>query len=355
MHLQLAPKARWLALILPLLVLFLSAMHRQPSSSEGGPTPGNPAGALAGISVLGTPTSTHTATPTPTATATNTATPTPTDTATPTPTATATATATATPTATFTPTPTPTHTATFTPTPILPTPDGVSRRVRVPILMYHHIQDAPPGSNAIRRDLSVSPQNFEAQLRYLQQEGYQTVSLYDLVLHLTVGQPLPERPIILTFDDGYADAYIHALPLLLRYGFTGTFFLTSAPIDAGDPAFLSWDNVREMHATGMDMEVHSYDHSDLRSRGYQFLVYQSLGPKQAIEERTGDKCRFFAYPSGRYDDHVIEVLRSANYWGAVSIEQGATHSSDDLFHLRRVRIQGNDALSDFVLKLNLDW
>ena len=355
MNLQFAPKARWLALILPLLVLFLSAMHRQPSSSEGGSTPGNPAGALAGISVLGTPTSTDTLTPTPTptATATNTATPTPTDTATPMPTATSTATAT--PTATFTPTPTPTHTATFTPTPLLPTPDGVVRQARVPILMYHHVQDAPPGSNALRRDLSVSPQNFEAQLRYLQQEGYQTVSLYDLVLHLTVGKPLPERPIILTFDDGYADAYSQAFPLLKHYGFTGTFFLTSAPIDAGNPAFLSWDNVREMNEAGMDMEVHSYDHSDLRSRGYQFLVYQTLGPKEAIEERTGSRCRFFAYPSGRYDDHVIDVLRSAHYWGAVAIEQGATHSSDGLFHLRRVRIPGNDALSDFVHKLNLDW
>ena len=152
--------------------------------------------------------------------------------------------------------------------------------------MYHHIQDAPPGSNALRRDLSVSPQNFEAQLRYLQQEGYQTVSLYDLVLHLTVGKPLPERPIILTFDDGYADAYTQAFPLLQHYGFTGTFFLTSAPIDANNPAFLSWDNVREMHEAGMAMEVHSYDHSDLRSRGYQFLVYQTLGPKEAIEERN---------------------------------------------------------------------
>jgi peptidoglycan/xylan/chitin deacetylase (PgdA/CDA1 family) len=355
MSLQYVPKARWLALILPLLVLFLSAMHRQPSRSEDGSLPGNQGGALAGVSVIGTPTQADTATPVPTATATATRTPTPTatNTATPSPTATATATPTATPTATFTPTFTPT--ATCTPTPLLPTPDGVLRQARVPILMYHHIQDPPPGSNALRRDLSVSPQNFEAQLRYLQQEGYQTVSLYDLVLHLTIGKELPERPIVLTFDDGYADAYSQALPLLQRFGFTGTFFLTSASIDANDPAFLSWASVQEMHAAGMDMEAHSYDHSDLRNRGYQFLVYQTLGPKEAVEARTGEKCRFFSYPSGRYDDHVIDVLKSAHYWGAVVVEQGATHTTDGLFTLRRVRIQGGDALSDFVHKLNLDW
>jgi peptidoglycan/xylan/chitin deacetylase (PgdA/CDA1 family) len=355
--LQYAPRARWLVLILPLLVLFLSAMHRQPANSLDDYPTGHQPGALAGISVLGTPATTDTATPLPTATATSTWTPTPTstatDTATPSPTPTATATATTTPTATFTPTPTPT--ATFTPAPLLPTPDGAMRRVRVPILMYHHIQDAPPGSSALRRDLSVSPSNFETQLRYLQQEGYETVSLYDLVLHLTVGQPLPERPIILTFDDGYADAYIQALPLLQRFGFTGTFFLITAPIDAGNPAFLSWAQVEEMHAAGMSMEAHSYDHPDLRNRGYQYLVYQTLGPKEAIEARTGEKVRFFCYPSGRYDAHVVQVLRSANYWGAVAIEQGATHTSDGLFGLRRVRIQGGDALSDFVHKLNLDW
>jgi len=341
--LKYTPRARWLVMILPLLVLVLSAMYSQPSISVDG--------SVLAISVLGTPTLTGTATPLPTATATPT--PTATDTATPRPTATATATAM--PTATFTPTRTPTPTHTATPTPLLPTPDGLLRRVQAPILMYHHIQDAPPGSDALRRDLSVSPQNFEAQLRYLQQEGYETVSLYDLVLHLTVGKPLPERPIVLTFDDGYADAYTQAFPLLQRFGFTGTFFLTTAPIDAHDAAFLSWDNVAEMHTAGMDLEAHSYDHSDLRSRGFQFLVFQTLGPKEAIEARTGDKCRFFAYPSGRYDDYVIDVLRSAHYWGAVVTEQGATHASDGLFALRRVRISGGDALSDFVHKLNLDW
>lgn len=355
MDLQQVPKARWLVLVLPLLALFLSAMHSPHTGSLDGSHPGNQASALAGASVLGTPTPTNTATPLPTATDTPTPTPTATDTATPSPTPTATATATATPTATFTPTPSPTATCTATPTPLLPTPDGLLRHARVPILMYHHIQDAPPGSTALRRDLSVSPQNFEAQLRYLQQEGYESVSLYDLALHLTVGKPLPERPIVLTFDDGYADAYTQAFPLLQRFGFSGTIFLITASIDAGDPAFVSWDNVAEMHAAGIDLEPHSYDHPDLRGRGYQFLVYQTLGPKEAIEARTGDRCRFFAYPLGRYDDFVIDVLQSANYWGAVVTEQGATHTSDGLFTLRRVRISGGDTLSDFVHKLNLDW
>ncbi|MGC9332506.1 MAG: polysaccharide deacetylase family protein [Anaerolineae bacterium] len=225
----------------------------------------------------------------------------------------------------------------------------------MPILMYHHIVAAPPGANVYERDLSVTPKNFEHQLHYLKQEGYESITLNDLVLHLTRGTRLPPKPIILTFDDGYVDAYTHAFPLLKRFGFTGTFFLISAPVDANNPAFLSWDQVQEMHEDGMRFEPHSYDHPDMRNRGFQFVVFQILAPKEAIEARTGEPCRFFAYPSGRYDEFVIDVLRSAHYWGSVLTAQGATHTYDDLFTLRRVRVQGADTLDDFIRKLNVDW
>ncbi len=302
---------------------------------------GRPAGR-----VLGTPTPTPTNTPTPTSTPTNTPTPTPTPTATPTPTVTSTPTPTLTPSPTATPTPTPTP---------LPTPDGVTRVARVPILMYHHISEPPPGADSIRRDLSVSPREFEAQLRYLKEAGYQSISLYDLLYHLTLGWPLPEKPIILTFDDGYKDAFTNAFPLLKRYGFTATFFLVTYYIDAKDPAYLSWDDVKVMNAEGMDIEPHSYTHPDLRRKPVDYIVWQVLGSKEAIEERTGKTTRFFNYPAGQYDQRVIDVLRSAHFWGAVLIDQGATHSSDRLFELRRVRVPGNGTLERFVAKLNLDW
>jgi peptidoglycan/xylan/chitin deacetylase (PgdA/CDA1 family) len=238
---------------------------------------------------------------------------------------------------------------------LLPTPDGVDRQVRVPILMYHRIDEPGPGADAYRQDLSVTPKNFKKQLAYLRQEGYESITLNDLALHLTVGKPLPPKPIVLTFDDGYADAYTRAFPRLQRFGFTGTFFLVSAPIEAQNPDFLSWAQVEEMHAAGMKFEPHSYDHPDMRNRGFDFVVYQVLAPKEAIEARTGETCRFFAYPSGRYDQYVIDVLRSAGYWGGVLTEQGATHALDDLFTLRRVRVRGEDDLDTFVRKLDFDW
>jgi peptidoglycan/xylan/chitin deacetylase (PgdA/CDA1 family) len=110
-----------------------------------------------------------------------------------------------------------------------------------------------------------------------------------------------------------------------------------------------------MHAAGMEFEAHSYDHPDMRNRGFDFVVFQVLAPKEAIEARTGEQVRFFAYPSGRYDQFVIDVLASAHYWGAVLTAQGATHSSDGLFTMERVRVQGADTMDDFITKLRLDW
>ena len=336
--------------VLPVVALLISAAYWRTGLPVSVPDGGE---MLARVAGTATPTRTPSPTPTFTPTPSRTPTSTPTPTATSTATATPTSTYTPTPTATNTHTPTPTHTA--TPTPLLPTPDGVLRQAHVPILMYHRIDTPPADAGPIRRDLSVLPENFDAQLHYLGQEGYSTITLDELALHLTMGKPLPPKPVILTFDDGYADAYTHAFPLLLRHGFVGTFFLTTAPIDARNPDFLSWDQVSEMAASGMRFEAHSYDHPDLRNRGFQFLVFQIVGPRDAIQERTGEAPRFFAYPSGRYDQFVIDVLKSANFWGAVLTEQGATHTSDGLFTLKRVRVQGGDDLDTFIRKLTLDW
>jgi peptidoglycan/xylan/chitin deacetylase (PgdA/CDA1 family) len=357
--LQYGIRTRWVALLLPLAALLISAAYWRTGISPSNSAQDSSPVEAAQIAIDSIPTFTPTPTPSPTPRPTATLTPSPTATLTPTatpthtPTATPTCTPTRTPTHTPSPTPTPTHTP--TPTPLLPTPDGVQRHVRVPILMYHHIDNPAPSADVFRQDLSVTPKDFETQLRYLKQEGYESITLNDLVLHLTMGKALPPKPIILTFDDGYADAYTHAYPLLQQFGFAGTFFLISGPIDFDNPEHLSWAQVQEMHAGGMKFEPHSYDHPDMRNRGFDFVVFQILAPKEAIEARTGEPCRFFAYPSGRYDQFVIDVLRSANFWGAVLTAQGATHTSADLFTLHRIRVHGGDDMETFIRNLNFEW
>lgn len=283
---------------------------------------------------------TPTATALPSYTATHTVTPTHSPTATATPSPTPTATQTEPPAPTLMPTPSPTPTATPTPEP-QPTPDGVGRSLSVPILMYHYVSEAPDPSDAVRVDLSVPPAAFREHLQALREAGYETTTMRDLTMALQTGAELPAKPILLTFDDGYRDAYAEALPALRDAGYVGTFFLLTEPIDAGNPAYVTWDQVIEMHAAGMEMQAHGYTHVDLRGRSVDYLVWQMLGSKEAIEERTGETVRFFCYPSGHYDEVAIQVLRSAHYWAAVTTHQGVDHASNRLFELQRLRVHGH--------------
>ena len=287
------------------------------------------------------PSPTHTFTPTPSPS------PSPTLSATPSPTPVL-PTETWTPTATATPSPTPT----FTPG---PTPDGVAREARVPILMYHYISVPPPGADAVRRDLSVAPDLFESHLRYLKEAGYQAISLRDLVYHLTRGWPLPPKPIILTFDDGNRDNYENAFPLLQKYVFRATFFLVTDFIDEGRPAYLTWAQVKEMHQAGMEFGAHSRNHPDLRDKPTDYLVWQSLGPRETIQYNLGEEPRFYSYPSGAYDEKAIAVIHSAGYWAGLTTHQGATHSSQRLFELKRIRVRGTHSAEDLAKLLALDW
>ncbi len=221
----------------------------------------------------------------------------------------------------------------------------------VPILMYHYVEVPPPDADRIRRDLTVTPANFAAQLQYLSDNGYHPVTLTDLYLNLTQGRPLPPRPIILTFDDGYRNAYTVVFPLLQQYGFVGTFFVLATPAHLENPDYLTWAMMKEMADAGMQIQGHGRDHVDLRGRSYDFLVYQILGIREAVEYHTGQPVRFFCYPSGQYDQATIAVVRSAGYWGAVTTQHGRIHTRDDLFTLTRIRIRGTDTLERFIERL----
>lgn len=250
-------------------------------------------------------------------------------------------------------TPTRTPSPTSSPTPA-PTPVEGGTSLRVPILMYHYTSDPPTGADAIRMDLSVTPSLFESHLAYLRYAGYETITLEQLGYALSRQGSLPEKPVVLTFDDGYRDNYENAFPLLRQYGYTGVFFLVTQPIDQNHESYLTWDMVIEMHRAGMEFGSHSYRHSDLTGRDADFLVYEILGSKEAIEARTGQPVRFFSYPAGRYDEATIKVVSSANFWGAVTTRWGVDQSFDKRFELVRLRVRGTDTVPVLAEKLNLD-
>ncbi|MEZ4863037.1 MAG: polysaccharide deacetylase family protein [Caldilineaceae bacterium] len=234
-------------------------------------------------------------------------------------------------------------------------PDGVARTAKVPILMYHYLSVPPADADIYRRDLSVAPELFAAHLDRLQSEGYTTISLYDLIANLLQGQPLPAKPVIITFDDGYRDNYDNAFPLLQERGMTATFFVVIDFINQERPEYMTWDMVRALYAGGMSVEPHGLDHTSLRNRAQADLEFQALRSYETLRDRIGVRPRFFSYPAGEYDGATIAMLQSADYWAAVTTQQGSTHSSDDLFELRRIRIRGSTTPEELSRLVALDW
>lgn len=282
-----------------------------------------------------------------TATPTETLTPSPTLTATASPTISDTATSTITSTITFTPTVTPTETPTNTPTP-LPTPDSRDRDFYIPILMYHYISVPPADADIYRNDLSVMPENFRQQMEWLQANGYETISLYDLIYALNIGWPhLPDKPIILTFDDGYQDNYDNAFPILKELGFTGTFFILTDVTDRSEPGYMTWPMLKEMSEAGLSIEVHGREHLEMVNRDESWLTYHLRGPAQTIQANLGYEPRFLAYPSGKYDNLTISVAQEEGYWGAVTTKNGTHQTKAQPYELERLRIRGDWSIDTF--------
>jgi peptidoglycan/xylan/chitin deacetylase (PgdA/CDA1 family) len=126
-------------------------------------------------------------------------------------------------------------------------------------------------------------------------------------------------------------------------------------IDENRPEYLTWGQVRVMHQGGMEFGSHSFSHPDLRGQSVDYMVWQIVGSQEAIVERIEEPVRFFSYPAGSYDQQVIDVLRSAGFWAAVTTQQGNEHTTDDMFELKRIRIRGDDTLEQFAAKLNYEW
>ena len=255
------------------------------------------------------------------------------------------------PTLTALPTATETHLPTATtPMPLaLPTPNGViSRTVRVPILMYHYVSSPPEDASQVRINLSLEPDDFRAQMQYLADYGYNPIDLYDVSLAITNKTELPPKPVILTFDDGYIDAYEVVYPILEEFGFKGTFFIITEYVDGGNPNHMNWAMIEEMSAAGHRMEPHTKTHPDLSTLGWDGQIYQILGAQETLAAHIGYAPRFLCYPAGRYNEETIEILEQLDFWGAVTTQGGKWHNFEERYEWKRLRISYTTTLGTFV-------
>lgn len=216
----------------------------------------------------------------------------------------------------------------------------------VPILMYHHVRPIDfKTSTRFTGELTLPPTEFEQQLRYLQERGIATVGMEDLFLYLQGRADLPTRSVVLTFDDGYADNYQFAFPLLRRYGSKGTFYIATGFTGQND--YMTWSNLREMVAGGMEIGDHTIAHVDLAKSSPAMRDRELTESKRALQDNLGVAIRALAYPGGAFNAEVTAAARKAGYVIAVTTQPGAVHDRSKVMELTRVRISGFDTLANF--------
>jgi len=201
----------------------------------------------------------------------------------------------------------------------------------IPILMYHYVRDYRNPADPIGTRLSISPTAFAGQLDYLRAQGYQTMTFADLYY----GR-VPPKPVILTFDDGYRDAYVAAYPELKARHMRATFYVVTGFVDK--PSSVSWENLREMRTGGMEIGAHTVDHGDLAIQAPEKQREEILGSVTQIQETLDTEVLTFAYPAGRVGSTSVPVVTEAAIPYAVTTRQGIASQADDQRLLPRLRV-----------------
>ncbi|MDQ5893846.1 MAG: Polysaccharide deacetylase family protein [Actinomycetota bacterium] len=184
----------------------------------------------------------------------------------------------------------------------------------VPILMYHVIGD--PVGEVPYPDLWLSESDFQAQVDWLAENDYTAVTLVQVQNAWYDGGTLPEKPIVLSFDDGVLGQYVYGLPILREKGWAGQLNLKAEGSD------LSSEQVLKMARAGWEIASHTINHFDLTTLDPASLEQELAGSKQQLEDELGIEIVNFCYPAGQYNDTVIEAVKAAGYRGATTVNPG---------------------------------
>ncbi len=207
------------------------------------------------------------------------------------------------------------------------TPSGI------PVLNYHQINDVDENL------LTVSTAEFDAQMTWLEENGYKTITVSELIDALEGKGSLPERPVLITFDDGYIDNYQCAFPILKKHNMKACIFLISEYVSLY-PNYLTWAQLAEMQASGIEFGSHTVDHNVLTELSPNSVNHELADSKLVLESRLGRRIDVLAYPCGYTNEYIKTRVNATGYRAAFTVNLGNVHPSDDLYALNRVPIFG---------------
>lgn len=224
-----------------------------------------------------------------------------------------------------------------------------STKIRIPILIYHYVEYVKDPGDTIRQSLNIQPRTFDAQIQTLVDAGYTFLTMSDLADAMDGAKPLPEKPVLITFDDGHWDIATDVLPILTKYNVQATAFLISGFIGRSD--FLSHDQLKQVIQNGLiEIGSHTVHHTALAHAEPSVVSSEVIKSKQDLERDYGIRVVSFAYPDGSFDTQAVKAVRNAGYKIAVSTNPGVMQSLSNRYFLDRIRPGGQtgEALLTFL-------
>ena len=218
--------------------------------------------------------------------------------------------------------------------------DDISSGPKVLVLNYHQI-----GSNFT--PLCVPTHLFDEQMAYLKDNGYITITPEELYEGIEGTLVLPERPVLITFDDGYIDNYTNAMPVLKKYGMRATIFIVPGFTDV-QSNYLTWNQLKEMEKSGFTIQSHTLNHRALEELPDDEIRAELLNSKLLIEKNLGHPVDFLAYPTGTYNLHIAGIAKDVGYKAAYTIKYGDVDKGSNIYALERVPIfQTENTMKNF--------
>jgi peptidoglycan/xylan/chitin deacetylase (PgdA/CDA1 family) len=223
---------------------------------------------------------------------------------------------------------------------------GIGKSDRIPVLMYHSI-DYEKGN-----ELRIPKEKFHDQMKYLKDSGFNPIDLDELYSHIALGSKLPEKPIVITLDDGYVDNYTNAFPVLKEFGFKAVVFMITGSMDTSG-SYITSEQIKEMDKNSMRIEGHTVTHPQLDTLSYSKQLSELRDSKASLEKVLGRDVKYFAYPYGKFNNDTLKAVEEAGYKLAFSTKGGLAVISNGVYKLHRIYVSEKYSLKQFQQLVNM--
>ncbi|WP_010574981.1 polysaccharide deacetylase family protein [Leptospira kmetyi] len=236
-----------------------------------------------------------------------------------------------------------------------PNPNGI------PVLIYHEIVT---DSEKEYGETVISLERFEEQMKYLFSKGYHPITMKELLLYIRKGKVLPDKAVVLNFDDGWKNV-LNAVPILNRYSFPASFWIIAGPKGIGNGEYMEWSDIRELSKNpNFEIGSHTFSHpwnpkdnlvtwvdNKNQGKGRKDALFELKESKRILESKLGIPIDYLAWPCGWYNEKLVQLAKESGYKALLTTEDGPNLPGEDPYRIKRVFIDGKCDLASFIEQL----